>query len=245
MTPTEEMNKTLSGPDGLPLPPSELRMGYGNGDAKVYFDCGVRSAASLRRILGAESVSIAPGDALLDWGCASGRVIRFFKPEADQGCTAWGCDVDGPAIAWAKRQLSPPFRFYQSSTVPHIPFPDCAFKVIYGLSVFTHLLEFRDLWLLELGRVLQRGGCLVLTIHDETTWEHFRQGRMPDWVPERLRSQPSLPEECLEIRGPEWSQSYTFFSTKFVKQNWQSNLRIAAMIPKAEGYQTSVVFRKD
>lgn len=40
--------------------------------------------------------------------------------------------------------------------------------MVYGFSVFTHLDErMQDMWLLELRRVLNPGGILLLTVHGE------------------------------------------------------------------------------
>jgi ubiquinone/menaquinone biosynthesis C-methylase UbiE len=116
---------------------------------------------------------------MLDWGGASGRAARNFLSEARRGVDVWGCDVHAPSIQWAQNHLSPPFKFFNSSNLPRLPFADGTFKFIYGLSVMTHLIAMRDLWLLELGRVLTDDGCLILTVHDENTWAWFRERGMP------------------------------------------------------------------
>jgi SAM-dependent methyltransferase len=229
----------------FPLPPVDLRMGYGAGNPEIYLTGGRRTYRSLSSILAGQGIVLRDGDAVLDWGCASGRVVQHFEPEAAQGCQVWGCDIHRPSIAWAKAHLSPPFRFFQSSAFPHLPFADGTFKVIYGLSVFTHLIESRDLWLLELIRVLAAGGCLILTIHDETTWAHFQEHGAPVWMPPALRASPTMPGECVEIRGPSWERCYTFFSSGFIQRTWNQYLKVAAVVPKADGYQTAVVMRKD
>ena len=43
----------------------------------------------------------------------------------------WGCDIDGPSIRWAIRNLSPPFRFFQISETPSIPFEADSFDLVH------------------------------------------------------------------------------------------------------------------
>ena len=234
-----------TGADGLPLPPPDLTMGYGAGNLDAYLACGRKSYASLMGLLQQQAVELGAGDALLDWGGASGRVVRQFLPEARRGCEVWGCDVHAPSIQWAQGHLSPPFKFFNSSILPHLPFPDGRFKFIYGLSVMTHMVALRDLWLLELGRVLRPDGCLILTVHNESTWTWFRDhNQMPHWMPDDLKTLPDMPGECVEIRGSRWEHVYTFFHSAYLRRVWGQYFRVADIVPAAEGYQTAVVLRK-
>jgi ubiquinone/menaquinone biosynthesis C-methylase UbiE len=70
---------------------------------------------------------------------------------------------------WANRHLRPPFRFVTPTTLPHLPFADGYFQMIYAGSVFTHIADLADAWLLELRRVLAPGGRAYLTFHDSHT----------------------------------------------------------------------------
>ena len=230
--------------DGYPLPPVELTMSYGAGDLDRYRECGRRSHAVLTSILAEQNICLTQGNAILDWGCAAGRVVRTFTTEAEQGCDVWGCDVDAPAIEWAQDHLSPPFRFFNCTAFPRLPFPDDTFNFIYGLSVFTHLVVFRDMWLLELARILKPGGCAVMTVHDEHCWRHFQSHGMPDWVPPALRHHSELPAECVEIRGSRWDQCYTFFHSDYIHRVWGRFLDIVDIKPMADSYQAAVIMRK-
>ncbi len=233
-----------NGPDGFPIPPVDLTMGYGAGDRNHYLATGRRSYEILSGLLAAQGISLERGDWMLDWGCAAGRAVRNFVAEASRGCHVWGCDVHAPSVAWAGNYLSPPFKFFNSSTLPHLPFPENRFKFIYGLSVFTHLLVMRDLWLLELHRVLSHDGCLILTIHDEHTWGWFRQRGMPAWMPSELRQLPELPGECVEVRGNSWEYCYTFFHSDYIRRVWGQYFKVAQIIPCADSYQAAVILRK-
>jgi SAM-dependent methyltransferase len=230
--------------DGLPVPPTSLTMGYGAGDLDHYIKCGRTSYESISRVLRERDIKLGAGTAMLDWGGASGRVLRNFKPEAEAGCEVWGCDVHAPSIRWAQAHLSPTFKFFNSSSLPHLPFADGKFTVIYGLSVFTHLNAQRDLWLLELRRVLAKGGLLFLTIHNEDTWQWFRSKGMPAWMPASLRNHATLPGECVEIRGDRWEHCYTLFSNDYLKRTWAPFFDGFEVLPCVEGYQSAVVLRK-
>lgn len=245
--PNEVFQKPLPlppGPDGLPLPPVDLTMGYGAGNMDIYFNSGRRSYESLCRLLKAHQVELLAGDVMLDWGGASGRAVRNFLPEARRGVEVWGCDVHAPSIQWAQNHLSPPFKFFNSSVLPRIPFPDGTFKFIYGLSVMTHLIAMRDQWLLELRRVLADDGCLILTVHDEATWAWFRERGMPGWMPQEYRSLTEIPGDCVEIRGSRWEHCYTFFRGDYLRRIWGQYFDIREIAPQAEGYQTAVVMKK-
>ena len=230
-------------PDGFPVPPVDLTMGYGAGDLKHYLYCGSRSAGMLRNVMARNGVTLQPGDSMLDWGCAAGRVVRNFAPEARQGVNVWGCDVHAPSIEWAKNHLSPPFKFFNSQTLPHLPFADGTFKFICGFSVFTHLIVMRDMWLLELRRILRPGGCITLTIHDENTWAWFRKNGMPPWMPAELRDKEEMPGELVDIRGSSWEYCYTFFHSDYIRRVWGQYFTVAEIVPGAASYQTAVVLK--
>jgi SAM-dependent methyltransferase len=232
------------GPDGFPVPPVDLTMGYGAGDLKHYLACGRKSYEILTQLFKNHQVELRAGDSLLDWGGAAGRVVRNFIKEARDGCEIWGCDVHAPSVQWAQNHLSPPFKFFNSSSLPHLPFQENSLKAIYGLSVMTHLITLRDLWLLELRRVLKADGCLILTIHNEDTWAWFRKNGMPNWMPPELRDLPVMPGECVEIRGSRWEHCYTFFHSDYIRRTWGQLLDVKEIVPCADAYQAAVIMKK-
>lgn len=153
--------------DPLPVPPPELMMGYGT-NKQHYLSMGEKTSQSIRRIIEREGISLTEGTSMLEWGCASGRVLRYFAKEA-KACEIWGIDQDTSHINWAKENLSPPFRFMTCTAYPHLPFEDGKFTLVYGISVFTHILQLIDMWLMEFRRILAPGGYALFTIHDEHT----------------------------------------------------------------------------
>ncbi|HUD49604.1 MAG TPA: methyltransferase domain-containing protein [Candidatus Baltobacteraceae bacterium] len=230
-------------PDHFAVPPVDLTTGHGSGDLTEYLASGAGSAAMLREVMARGGVTLQAGDSMLDWGGGAGRVIRNFADEARRGVNVWGCDVHGPSIEWAKNHLSPPFKFFNNLALPQLPFSEGAFKVICGFSVFTHLVVTRDLWLLELRRVLRPDGCLVLTIHDENTWAWYRKNGMPQWMPAAMRGLAEMPGELVEIRGSSRDNCHTFFHSGYVRRIWGQYFRVAEIIPGAERHQTAVVLK--
>jgi ubiquinone/menaquinone biosynthesis C-methylase UbiE len=152
--------------DELAVPPQELWLGYN------YLAHGEAHVRTMLEIAAASGYEPRPGDRILDLGCGSGRMIRHLRHLAD-ACEIWGADISAPHIAWCRQHLSPPFHFVTTTKVPHLPFEDRSFAFIYCGSLFTHIDDMADAWLLELQRVLRPGGRLYVTIHDEETMRLF------------------------------------------------------------------------
>ena len=113
---------------GLPLPPLRLAQRIGS----VTLDDFEKSGRAIRdTIVRAVPEDFSwPGSRCLDFGSGVGRALRHFRQEAEQA-EFWGCDIDGSSIRWSVQNLSPPFRFFQISEVPTIPFEDDSFDLVY------------------------------------------------------------------------------------------------------------------
>ena len=147
---------------GLPVPPEQLWDGLG-ANLIEYLSVGKEHADNMRQALARQSVEMP--DTILDFGCGAGRMIRWLKPEAERGIV-WGCDITAEYIHWLQRNLRPPFRFFTSTTLPTLPFPDGYFGLVYAGSVLTHIADLAEAWLLELRRIIRPGGVAYLTVHD-------------------------------------------------------------------------------
>ena len=139
----------------LPVPPKHLRMGYAESEDE-FLESGQATARNIGAMLSANDVQLGVGRNL-DWGCASGRVMRWFREEG-RSAPFWGTDRDADCMAWAKENLSPPFEFVTCSSLPHLPFEDRYFRLLWGMSVFTHIDLMFDTWMMEVRRVLEPGG---------------------------------------------------------------------------------------
>lgn len=159
--------------DPLPVPPPELWLGYD------YVAHGEAQVRTMMDIVGRSGFALADGDRILDLGCGAGRMIRHLRHLVPR-CEIWGTDISAAHILWCRHHLSPPFHFATTTKVPHLPFEDRSFALIYCGSLFTHIDDLADAWLLELKRILKPGGRLYVTLHDEATIRLFESPRFRD-----------------------------------------------------------------
>ena len=145
------------------LPPEALRR-----VGQDFLSGGRQNVASMVEILARHGCDVRAADGILDFGCGVGRMIRWLAEEAEAQ-PVWGVDIEVPAIRWAQQHLSPPFNFSTCTTLPHLPFEDRTFGLVYAGSVFSHIEDLADAWLLELRRITRPGGHLYLTVHVQTT----------------------------------------------------------------------------
>ncbi|MEO4000996.1 class I SAM-dependent methyltransferase [Mesorhizobium sp. CAU 1732] len=161
----------LSKPLAERVPPTALRHYYGFKDGKwhddLYLSTGLNDTKQMRKILADDGFSLE-GQRIMEFGCSSGRLLRHFEAEAHSS-EAWGIDLHSPGIHWAQSHLSPPFHFMTNNTNPHLPFEDRHFGLIFAGSVWTHIGELDDAWLLEMRRIMNPGGRIYITISDENT----------------------------------------------------------------------------
>ncbi len=155
--------------DELPVPPAELWQGY-----RGFVEGGAVDSERMLEIVRRDGFDFARGDRILDLGCGAGRMIRHLGPLA-ASCEIWGADILAEHIMWCRQNLSPPFHFVTTTKVPHLPFADRSFRLVYCGSLFTHIDDLPETWLLELGRLLVPGGRLYVTIHDEETLATWNQ----------------------------------------------------------------------
>jgi SAM-dependent methyltransferase len=165
--------------DGLPLPPRRLMVRVaGTADADWFLRSGRAAYDTI-----AAHVPVERSEAILDFGCGCGRVLRYWQ---DHAGPVTGSDRDHAAIAWCDRNLIFA-RVEPNGLAPPLPFPSDTFGLVYALSVFTHFTEeLQTAWRDELRRVLRPGGRLLATTHgrsylprlDEPERARFEQGKL-------------------------------------------------------------------
>src|SRR6185503_803779 len=169
LLPKPSANRRQDSHVDLPVPPRDLWEGYGMTEQE-YLASGRRHVTVMKEIL--EKAGAAPEDLykVLDFGCAAGRLLRFYpyKPGSSE---LWGLDINAKYISWCQSHLSPPFLFATTTNLPHLPFEDNYFDLVYCGSVFTHITDLADAWFLELRRVLRKGGYAYITIQDKTSMQ--------------------------------------------------------------------------
>jgi SAM-dependent methyltransferase len=142
--------------DGLPVPPPRLRILVGGtADVDHFIAVGERAHEVIRAAAGYEAGPV------LDFGCGCGRVARHWR----DGTPLVGVDVNRELVSWCREHL--PFRFEVSEPRPPLAL-EAGFRLVYAISVFTHLtVERQREWLGELHRLLRPGGKAVVSTHGD------------------------------------------------------------------------------
>jgi SAM-dependent methyltransferase len=248
--------------NGLNVPPLEFWLGYGDdlGDKAMewYLSKGKRDIDKMHEIVTADR-PLAPDARILEMGCAAGRMIRHLKPLVGTA-EIWGVDVSAPLINWCKMNLSPPFNFATTTSIPHLPFADGYFDLIYTGSVFTHIDDLADAWLLELRRILAPGGRAYLTIHDRHTIKLIEDGYYYDktgyftdpdrkevYLPSVLNASPSYIKERdtfgVLVIGRD-NASNVFYDIDFFRKMVTPMYSVVSVNEEAYGHQTAVLLER-
>ena len=152
--------------DGLPIPPPKLLyLVAGTADVAWFLQSGSLAASSMQDILAKNGITTSQFEAVLDFGCGCGRVIRHLS--SWQTTKLYGVDYNPQLIKWCQRNLRSA-QFMTNDLNPPLSYANAAFDFIYALSVFTHMPEALQLaWMSELTRVLKPGGLLLITTHGD------------------------------------------------------------------------------
>ncbi|MBR1157441.1 class I SAM-dependent methyltransferase [Bradyrhizobium sp. JYMT SZCCT0428] len=233
----------------LPVPPRHLWEGYAETEAE-YLKCGQDDVAQMLGILNEVEQRPVALERVLDLGCASGRMLRFVPRE--ETSEHWGLDINAAHIEWCQQNLNPPMLFATNTTAPHLPFEDNQFDLLYCGSVFTHISELAEAWLLEVRRVLRPSGYAYITIHTRQTIDLLRT---------KYRDNPLFADFLAEIdsalvshepEGREWSIftvgtdpfSQVFYDVPSLERRWGRVMPVLAVVEKAHDHQAAVVMRK-
>lgn len=250
--PLEHPIEGYIGHDPWPLPFTEDREGYHGDRHYDYWLSGLKDYLSIKHTLRQQGFSLQQAGPILDFGCASGRVMRHMLgnlPDAD----VWGADIDIRLVDWILRYLGDRPRVFHSTVLPFLPVQDSFFGLVYALSVFTHIDEFELAWLCELRRILRPGGIAYVTVHSDHTWSILSPSHMlyhalveqPTFgvTPESFRA--PMPAERLVYRWPGQVNTVSmFFSVDYVRRIWGRFMDIVEIIPEGSDYQDVVVMRK-
>jgi ubiquinone/menaquinone biosynthesis C-methylase UbiE len=231
--------------EGWPVPPEELWVGYGP-DAQTFISSGRKDVAEMVRIVEESGVALTNTNRVLEFGCAAGRMLRHvseFVPRAE----LWGVDLSAQHIQWCVDNLTPAMHFATTTMIPHLPFEDRYFDLIFCGSVFTHIEDIQQSWLLELGRILRPSGKLFITIHDEHTVKHFDASYRDHRTAKHLREQPvyaSNKNNFNMIVVGRGAESQVFYNSHYLKAILPPCLRWVSHTPEAYGYQSAVLLEK-
>jgi SAM-dependent methyltransferase len=226
--------------DAQPVPPKDLWLGYAE-TSDVYLGSGKADIEKMRQVLIETGFSLASNSRILDLGCGAGRMIRWLGGYAVSG-EVWGCDISAQHVIWCQQNLSPPFNFSSITTSPHLPFEDRYFDLIYAGSVFTHISELVDAWLLELRRVLRPGGRAYITIHDKHSLEIFkRDGHQNYQNASRVLETTDGHDFGMLVVDRSIKGVQVYYDIDFLQRAWGRFFEIVAVEPEAYHRQTAVV----
>jgi SAM-dependent methyltransferase len=151
-------------PEGLPIPPARLRLlvTSRSADAGSYLAVGGQMASSIRGAVAAAGNPIEEMEAILDFGCGSGRVARYWA--GLEGPRVHGTDYNPELVAWCEANL-PFVEAGRNQLEPPAAYESESFDLIYALSVLSHLGEpAQHAWVAEFHRLLRPGGLLIFSV---------------------------------------------------------------------------------
>lgn len=216
--------------------------------AEVYLASGELHASTIARAVAEHGLVVGEAHRVLEFGCGYGRVLRWW-PAVAPGAEVWGVDLDAKRIAWARAHLPASFRLSTCTTLPHLPFPDDSFDLVYACSVIPHISELGDAWVLELRRVLRPGGLAYLTVYDEDTIAAIRRtGESPG-----LRAGlddleaiagPIAPDFDVAVLSRRVGSAQVFHSSAYLARVWGGWFEILDRRPEDFHVQTAMVLRR-
>lgn len=252
LIPKAEETLGIDPDDHLPIPPQSLWAGYSD-NPKDYIEVGRRHFTQMFDALQSAGFVQTEGQRILELGCAAGRVLRNLR-HAALSSEVWGTDISVPHIVWCRHHLSPPFRFFTNTTFPHLPVEDNYFDLVYAGSIFTHIGDLEDAWLLELRRIVRPGGYLYITVHDNHTIDAVMSVPPEHWIyttnirrqldafEQRTRFRESGFDMFLVSRDP--GNTQVFHDLDYIRKNWGGVFDIVSVVPENMCVQTGIVLRK-
>ena len=239
--------------DTWPIPTAEDREGYSAGFDEAYWLSGLEDYLKIMNI--AKQNGIAP-KSVMDFGCATGRVVRHFAAHSDIP-EIWGTDINQRHVRWLYEHLPMNVKPVFNHCIPTLPIPDSSVDIITAFSVFTHIDTFETHWLAELSRIMSDDGMCYLTVHNEATWkvlEKERDNEKNRLIQSIARIDPDFKAQLAQPM-PEGRKIYrftesgpyraqVFHSNSYLRNVWGRFFNIEAIMPCHHVRQTVVVLRK-
>jgi SAM-dependent methyltransferase len=233
------LDRSANDAGGLPLPPARLRAQAGprHAHAGYFLASGRHHADLIRGLLQENGASIEDLDAILDWGCGCGRILRHWVrlPETE----IHGCDINPKMVGWCNANLD-----FAEVTLndlsPPLSYGDSRFDFVYALSVLTHLPEnLQHAWVAECLRVLRPGGLLLFS----TMGEHYLS--LERLTETERRTFHSGEVVVLYEGAPGTSLCSAYHPPEYVQERLASDYELVAFRPATEdGRHDMHLFRK-
>jgi SAM-dependent methyltransferase len=186
--------------------------------------------------------SISTFRSALDWGCGSGRLLRYLS--SVEGLQLTAADIDEDNLSWCRTNLPGP-AYVHLPRHPPSTLPAQAFDLLIGLSIFTHLSETVQFeWLKELHRVSAPGAILLMSIHGPAV--HAMTQSM-DFC-QAIEAKGILDGHSHDLEDVPGDASYyrtTHHSHAYVRREWGRHFEIVDILPACIGnMQDLVVMRR-
>lgn len=227
--------------DGMPLPPEPL------WEVQDYRS-GAEHVQAMRDTLARHGCDITEVGPVLEFGCGSARMLRCLVDVAEHH-EVWGVDINAESISWCLANLSPPFNFVTSTTMPSLPFEDQTFGLVYAGSVFTHISELADMWLAELRRITRPGGFLYLTVQDQGYIAAALAEDPRHWTGDMVANAAPLLDRlgddlAMVSVGRASKDAMVFHDREALVRSWGRDLEVVDVVERAYDIQTAVVLRR-
>ena len=219
---------------GTPIPPDDfIYLVTGQRSAYRFLNGGRSASETIRETLFKHGVEVSQLEAVLDFGCGVGRIMRHWNAIPNP---VWhGADYNPRLVEWCRNHLK--FAEFQVNTLSdRLPYESQTFDLVYAFSVFTHLSESLQLyWIDELSRVLKPGGVIYMTTHGE----YYYAGLS-------VEEQRQFRNGQLVVREPEQSGSNmcgAYHPVSFVREKMARHLEVVDFIESgARGNSTQDIY---
>jgi SAM-dependent methyltransferase len=246
----------------LPVPPREFWANYCTS-AESFLSSGREDVETMCQLLEDSGAPVEEMGRILELGCAGGRMLRWLTHLAPD-TQLWGTDIWSSAILWCQDHLSPPCHFATTTMVPHLPFEDRSFGLVYCGSVFTHIDDLADAWFLELHRILRPGGRLYFSINDRHAVHVFdgeansdaypryyeRTGGQDNWdafvamLAEHPGYQRFRRGDAYMVTMGRSMSAHVMWDTDVLCRRLEYGYKVRAITPESYGHQTTVFLER-
>lgn len=242
---------------GMPVPPARTMRGYGP-DPDAYLKSGRANVQKMFELMEVNGCKLRNTDRILDFGCGAGRMTRWLRL-LGEGSEYYGVDVLSDDIYWAKQNLGDFINFFTNIRLPHVQFEDNYFDFTYAGSVFSHIDDLAEAWLLELRRITRKGGYLYITLLDENSidvlvnsrLEHLekdifsgREVHIEKFKKYILKDYDMFTIRRSQVQSLRAESPQTFYNSKYFKKNVAKYFEVAGYETGAYGYQSAVILKK-
>jgi SAM-dependent methyltransferase len=237
--------------DTYPLPLTKDREGYFAEHHFSYWASGLQDVNMLFEA--ASQYGINSPKVYLDFGCASGRILRHTAIK-NPNMKSIGCDINRLHIEWCNNFLPAEITVFQNSSIPCLPIESNTVDLVTAFSVFTHIEALETAWLMELRRILRPGGMAWVTVHTEHTLKELKE----DWPLWKPVMEFPLAEKLFDLKNKSFEgnrlnlrndsrKSYSsnvFYKEDYIRKCWGRIFQVVAIKRRFPLYQDVVILIK-